>query len=425
MTWRILEGDCRDRLRELPADSVHCVVTSPPYWALRDYGVERQIGLEDSVEAWVAEMVAVFEEVRRVLRPDGTLWLNLGDSYAGGAGGDPYSGFNSRWKGQEQQGKQQEVAGAYPCRSRKTAGLAPKSLLGQPWRVAFALQSAGWILRSEIIWSKPNPMPESASDRPTKSHETVFLLSKSPRYFYDAEAVRERATGGAHPRRRDGAPSPKQAANGFHREAGFGMSANQPVGSRNARSVWTINPQPFREAHFATFPEALPRRCILAGTSAHGCCSSCGAAWTRVVEKGAADVEQQRACGGDAAGGYDGEATKDYGAARAQDPSAVKARILAGMRERRTVGWEPSCDCTADVVPCTVLDPFAGAGTTLLAAERLGRDSIGVELNPEYAEIARRRIEEADPTASIEVAPGRVQRSLFAESEASAQEASA
>lgn len=416
MAWSILEGDCRERLRDLPDDSVHCVVTSPPYWALRDYGVEQQIGLEDSVDAWVAEMVAVFDEVRRVLRPDGTLWLNLGDSYAGNGGGDPYSGFNSRCSRAEGRGKQDAVRGAYPCTSRRTAGLDSKALLGQPWRVAFALQAAGWILRSEIIWHKPTPMPESVTDRPTKAHETIFLFSKSPRYFYDAEAIREKTTGNAGMRRADGAPSPKQAANGAgYNTPGRGMSGNVPLSTRNARSVWTIKAQPFPEAHFATFPEALPRRCILAGTSAHGCCSECGAPWTRVVEKGESDAERQRACGGDSAGGYDGTATKDYGAARAQNPSAVKARILAGMRERRTVGWEPSCECASDVVPCTVLDPFAGAGTTLLAAERLGRDSIGLELNPEYARIARDRINAADPMAPVEVLPGRTQRSLFGE----------
>lgn len=414
MAWRILEGDCRDRLRELPADSVHCVVTSPPYWALRDYGVEQQIGLEDSVEAWVAEMVAVFEEVRRVLRPDGTLWLNLGDSYSGNPPGNdqPDHSGSAKHGTRGLQGAARRAQRTAPRRS----SLPAKNLVGQPWRVAFALQAAGWILRSEIIWHKPTPMPESAVDRPTKAHETVFLLSKRPRYFYDAEAVREKTTGGTRIRRADGSPSPKQEANGAgYNTPGRGMAGNIQLTTRNARSVWTIKAQPFPEAHFATFPEALPRRCILAGTSAHGCCSACGAPWARVVEKGAADAEQQRACGGDAAGGYEGEATKDYGAARAQDPSAVKARILAGMRERRTVGWEPSCDCAADVVPCTVLDPFAGAGTTLLAAERLGRDSIGVELNPEYAEIARRRIEAADPMAAVEVLPGKVQRSLFAE----------
>lgn len=267
--------------------------------------------------------------------------------------------------------------------------------------------------------SKPNPMPESVTDRPTRSHEYVFLLTKAARYYYDAEAIREATTGNAHSRRKDNGTTAKQdatARSGAHNEAGKGMAGNIPLANRNARTVWTINPQPTPEAHFATFPEALAERCILAGTSAHGACSKCGAPWERIVEKGAADIEHQRACGGDTDGGYDGTATKKYGAARAQDPSAVKARILAGMRERVTTGWKPTCECEGAglwVRPCVVLDPFAGSGTTLLVAERLGRDSLGIELNPEYVAIAERRIRAHDPTATIELAPGVKQASLF------------
>lgn len=408
MTWRLIRADVMDGLGQIRDRSVQCVVTSPPYWGLRDYGAEGQIGLEPTIEEHVEVLVCVFREVRRVLRDDGVLWLNYGDAYAGNApGNDDRNGSMDRRPRD---------------RARKSKrGLAAKNLLGLPWRVAFALQADGWILRSDVIWHKPNPMPESATDRPTRAHEYVFLLSKSPRYFYDADAVREPTTGNANPRRRDGRATPKQAANGSHREAGFGMSANQPIGSRNLRSVWSINPQPFAEAHFATFPEKLAEMCILAGTSARGCCPKCGAPWRRVTEKGAPDRERQRACGADASGGYDGQATKDYAAAGAEDPSAVKARILAGMRETRTVGWQPTCECrygkglVEAAIPCTVLDPFAGSGTTLLVAERLSRDSIGIELNDEYANMAERRIRAKDPTEDRDLGGGKVQRSLFSD----------
>jgi len=224
----IHHGDVRDVLPTLDAKSVQCVITSPPYWGLRDYGVKGQIGLEPTPDDYVQTMVKVFREVTRVLRDDGTLWLNMGDSYAsspaGNFGGDmPAPADGGRYRANK------------PKMDYGASGLKPKDLVGIPWRVAFALQADGWYLRSDIIWHKPNPMPESVTDRPTKSHEYLFLLTKSPRYYYDTDAVRE--------------PSVEQAA------------------GRNLRSVWTINPQPFSEAHFATFPTALVEPCIKAGST--------------------------------------------------------------------------------------------------------------------------------------------------------------
>ena len=239
--WRILQGDVRARLAEIETGSVRCCVTSPPYWGLRDYGVEGQLGLESTPEAFVAAMVGVFAEVRRVLADDGTLWLNLGDSYAG----SPVGTFNGGgFKDASAKAGTRDLSGianGSKLDKSKLDGIKQKDLVGIPWMVAFALRADGWYLRSDIIWSKPNPMPESVTDRPTKAHEYIFLLSKSRSYYYDAEAIAARAEGGAH-----GSP--------------FGMT-------RNKRTVWTVTTKPYADAHFATFPEDLIEPCILAGSA--------------------------------------------------------------------------------------------------------------------------------------------------------------
>ncbi len=332
-------GDVSDVLPTLEAGSVRCCVTSPPYWGLRDYGtatweggdeacdhtagsdyatkndtntgairggpfrsicgkcgatrIDAQLGLEETPELYVENMVRVFREVRRVLADDGTLWLNLGDSYNGVGRGEKANGL--------------QVA-ARETKQRTVRGLKPKDLVGIPWRVAFALQADSWWLRSDIIWSKPNPMPESVTDRPTKAHEYIFLLSKSARYYYDHKAIAE-PTSYAVPisRRNSGDYSIGSGRNdgGEHRSGGF---VTGPI--RNRRTVWTITTKPFPEAHFAVFPETLPSLCIQAGSA----------------------------------------------------------------------------------IGDTILDPFAGAGTTGVVAQKLGREFVGIELNPEYAEMARRRI---------------------------------
>lgn len=336
MSVRILTGDCRDVLRTLPDESVHCVVTSPPYFGLRDYGVDGQIGLEPTPDTFVAEVVGVFRDVRRVLRADGTLWLNLGDSYAGGrhGGGGSYQTERNWRAGNPEKNKGTSNRDGLG----RVSGLKPKDLIGIPWRVAFALQADGWWLRQDIIWSKPNPMPESVADRCTKAHEYLFLLTKSERYAFDAGAIAEDSTG-----RLPGNVTHKHAdavvdrvAGGDHRErtklglksvgvrkrgvppyhAQYESSDQSGLdevgrgGIRNKRSVWTVATAPFSEAHFATFPPALIKPCILAGCLVGG----------------------------------------------------------------------------------TVLDPFGGAGTTGLVADRLGRDAILIELNPDYVAMAERRI---------------------------------
>lgn len=253
----LLVGDCLDGLRSLPDGCVQTCVTSPPYLGLRDYGMPGQIGQEGSPRAFADALVAVFAEVRRVLRDDGTLWLNLGDSYnsggSGGLGGSTISG------GQGNQARSNRSG-----HRRVLVDLKPKDLMGIPWRVAFALQDAGWWLRSDCIWSKPNPMPESVTDRPTRAHEYVFLLTKSERYFYDADAIREPTQSIERPNH-DGVRGilPKSQIPG--QSAQNGRAGNHPMG-RNARTVWTITPEPFDGAHFATMPPELARRCILAGS---------------------------------------------------------------------------------------------------------------------------------------------------------------
>jgi DNA modification methylase len=261
---RLYQGDVLEVLREMDAESVQTCVTSPPYWGLRDYGDPGQLGLEPTPGEYVARMVEVFREVRRVLRDDGTLWLNLGDSYAN-------TGFRGSLEtnGGFTGAAQRRSDNYRPSPPKEIPdGLKPKDLVGIPWRVAFALQEDGWYLRADVIWSKPNPMPESVTDRPTKAHEYVFLLTKSPRYFYDYEAIREplKSTSEQYLR----------AGKSVRENHEYGAIAGRPLGptsfatvpdGRNARSVWEITTKPYAGAHFATFPPELPSRCIRAGSA--------------------------------------------------------------------------------------------------------------------------------------------------------------
>lgn len=311
-TFRVIEGDSRRALRELADESVQCVVTSPPYWGLRNYGHRDQIGLQRSPFLYVADLLTVFEEVWRILKPDGVLWLNLGDCYAEAGSGSP--GSSSGLHGSRH--AHQQVRDAIRATGRKwrpaPEGLKPKDLVGIPWMTAFALRDAGWYLRQENIWHKPNGMPESVNDRPTRAHEQLFLLSKSERYHYDKEAIAEPV-------------APETAARyayGFqdryanvtdargYRGRFHGSEKPPPPSTRNKRTVWSINTQALTEAHFAPFPEELVLPCILAGSR----------------------------------------------------PGDV------------------------------VLDPFCGSGTTGVVATKHGRSFVGVEVNPEYVELSRRRI---------------------------------
>jgi DNA modification methylase len=448
--WDVVVGDVREVLRGFPSDSVHCIVTSPPYHALRDYeGHPGQIGLEPTFDEWVATMVAVFREARRVLRPDGTLWLNVGKSYAGnrsfqGKTESTDGVFDRRAKrlGSLSEGAP-EGDDAFARRDVNQGGLGHRrdpafkdaDLVMQGHLLAEALRRDGWWLRSDCIWHK-NSMPESISSRPANTHENVFLLAKSRDYFFDMEPVRSAA------------PIPKRE----RKDSGKAFQESQPAGDRsrltpvgricgtnasgaNLRTVWadvdddvsaedflqdiweefldivgerissmtdvlTISNEPFPGSHFAVFSTKLVERCIKAGTSERGCCPTCQAPWRRIVEKGEPDREHQFACGSDADGAYLGESTKGHDAAGVQDASEVKARILAGMR-KRTSRWVPSCDHVGpdgqplEPIPCLVMDPFLGSGRTLKTAVALGRDGVGIELVEKYEAMARANI--ADP----------------------------
>lgn len=385
--YEVIVGDCIAGMQTLEAKSVHTCVTSPPYFGLRDYQMNGQIGLEDTPEAYVARLVDVFREVRRVLRDDGTTWLNLGDSYAANRSYQVPS-----TKGGPKHGPGQSAGGAG---STVPDGLKPKDLIGIPWRVAFALQADGWYLRQDIIWHKPNPMPESVRDRCTKAHEYVFLLSKGPKYYFDHEAVQEPAEN-AGKRVSLGAKSfsKGQAAGAGVEASGNGLQDFYDVPpTRNRRSVWTVTTKPYKGAHFATFPPELIEPCILAGAPER-CCATCGAPHARIVEKGAPDLAHQRACGGDVNGGYRGTSQKAYADAKSQDASATKARILAGMVERETVSWAPTCGCEAGApVGGVVLDPFGGSGTTAGVALKHGRNAILCELNHNYDMLIDARVD--------------------------------
>lgn len=262
MRHKIILGDCIDGMRTLANESVHCVVTSPPYYGLRDYGVDGQIGLEESPEEYVVKMVEVFREVRRILRNDGTLWLNLGDSYNGASVNR--SGSNGYDDGRTNRDKRFSAGGI--------DGLKPKDLIGIPWRVAFALQSDGWWLRQDIIWHKPNPMPESVTDRCTKSHEYIFLLSKSEQYYYDSDAIREESKSESWNSAKSFKTHGKHGKNEQFSQQFNGTKTHQDIEQtgRNKRSVWTVATKPYAEAHFATYPTKLIEPCILAGSPVGG-----------------------------------------------------------------------------------------------------------------------------------------------------------
>jgi DNA modification methylase len=375
----IYEGNNIDVLKTLPDESVDCVVTSPPYWGLRDYDQEDQLGLEETPEEFVDNLVKVFSEVKRVLKSTGTLWLNLGDSYAMSS----MRGKNSEFKGIIDQSKQ----GIVGVNKKIPQGLKAKDLVGIPFRVAFALQADGWYLRQDIIWNKPNPMPESVQDRCTKAHEYIFLLSKSSKYFYDIDAIREPFNEGGLKRINQVNLKNQKGStrgNGGMRKNGNMKAVGNIEKGKNKRSVWTITTKPYKEAHFATFPIELPTYCIKAGCP-EKVCKKCGKHYIDVYEEKLGELSEV----------YNGKAIKDYSKAKAQNPSDTKRRILESMRKRKTlIGSKPQCNCNVGYQGGIVLDPFMGSGTTGLAAQEQGRNYVGIDLNPKYIEIAERRLQQ-------------------------------
>lgn len=358
--YLLLEGNCKEALKSFDENSIHCCVTSPPYFGLRDYEASGQIGLNSTVEEYVQDLVEAFREVKRVLRNDGTLWLNLGDSYSSSTAASQKT--KDYYLGSNQISEEQKSCITKSGRINKTkaSGLKEKDLLGIPWRVAFALQKDGWWLRQDIIWSKPNPMPESVLDRCTKSHEYIFLLSKKAKYYFDNESIKEPAI---H------ANSKKISV----KKGGF-VSKGEPLGRqlpfvsikemKNKRSVWSVNSQPFKGAHFATFPENLILPCIRAGTSEYGCCSKCGSPWRRIKNNKSKSENL--------------------------DPY-----LLSNQKSENAQSWQSTCKCQgSQVIPCTILDPFSGAATTGVVALKNKRKFIGIDINPKYIEISEQRIKQ-------------------------------
>lgn len=441
LKFEICVGNAREVLRGLADESIHCIVTSPPYWSLRDYqtapsiwggkndcrhewietkhnpqphgdtgangglggGHKSQVatrvgvissgycrrchawrgslGLEPELDQYVDNLVEVFREARRVLRKDGTMWLNLGDSYAGSwgrngdAGGGQWSRSAPQFDRPAYAGKEDwrpstslkqspasrwrpgagRADGKVDMRGQRNrngcgavAGLKPKDLCGIPWRAAMALQEDGWWLRSCVVWVKPNSLPESVRDRPVSSHEFVFMFARSKRYFYN-----------------------------------YSASRNESATMQNLRNVWTIPTEPFPLAHFAVFPRELARRCVSLGTTDHGVCSACGCPREQTFVKGKLPSAGHRGSRFDR-----GKTAQRDGGDRTQ-PGRRFASVEGGVRI--------TCACRADIIAPVVLDPFAGSGTVGVVCKTIGRSFIGIELNPEYAEMARKRIAGAHP----------------------------
>jgi DNA modification methylase len=420
MGIKILKGDCLETLKSLDEQSINTCVTSPPYWGLRDYGTgewvggdpdcphmrttkiskdtatghkamyeqgnvvgdaiykskcpkcgsvrkDKQLGLEETPEEFVENLVRVFKEVKRVLRDDGTVWLNLGDSYYNYRPGKGQA-LSKQSVGNTDQDLPQDCA----RRGNKIAGLKEKDLVGIPWRVAFALQADGWYLRQDIIWHKPNPMPESVRDRCTKSHEYIFLLSKNPKYYYDNEAIKEDAKSAG--KKSDGFKG-RQGGAEYHATGGGIGSEEKIYNKKNKRSVWTITTKPYKEAHFATFPTELIEPCVLAGCPEE-ICVDCGKPYKRVMQKPKQlEIERNKRSG--------------------LDDRKVGGVLDKYNRENPPIdlGLQKQCDCeTNETKAGTVLDPFGGSGTTGVVASKHNRNAVLCELNEGYIDIAEKRL---------------------------------
>lgn len=383
-------GDCRDIMTRWASEGVkvQTCITSPPYYGLRDYGHDGQIGLEETPEEYIEAMVEVFRCVRNILADDGTVWLNIGDSYY-----NYRPGKGQALVKQSVSNTKQDLPDTCARRGNKLDGLKEKDLIGIPWMLALALRADGWYLRQDIIWHKPNPMPESVADRCTKAHEYIFLLSKNPHYYYDNEAIKEPSlTNDKNVRDRD----TTRLNNTPGRTRMGGLKTND-YEMKNKRSVWTVTTKPYKGAHFATFPPDLIEPCVLAGTSEKGHCPECGAHWVREVEKVAGtSIECPKTQASHEARGGVGKSTGTVG-------KSGGSRIDGYTK---TIGWKPSCECGHEPVPDIVLDPFMGSGTTAGVALKNDRQYMGCELNPEYKNIQVERIKSVSEMSFKEIDEG-------------------
>jgi DNA modification methylase len=430
MGIKILKGDCLETLKSLDEQSINTCVTSPPYWGLRDYGTgewvggdpdcphmrttkiskdtatghkamyeqgnvvgdaiykskcpkcgsvrkDKQLGLEETPEEFVENLVRVFKEVKRVLRDDGTVWLNLGDSYY-----NYRPGKGQALSKQSVSNTDQDLPQDCARRGNKIAGLKEKDLVGIPWRVAFALQADGWYLRQDIIWHKPNPMPESVRDRCTKSHEYIFLLSKNPKYYYDNEAIKEDSIYHGKDKRSDKGNIRYEGKRTNNKDTKAQQSFVTINEKKNKRSVWTITTKPYKAAHFATFPTELIEPCVLAGCP-EKVCVQCSEPYKRMTSRNSDPLE------------VDDSTLDRYGNGKAGVHRKVGGQYQKWLNENPliTVGWEKQCDCqTNETKGGTVLDPFGGSGTTGLVASKHNRNAVLCELNEGYIDIAEKRL---------------------------------
>lgn len=368
MPYQLITSDSLTALKQLPSESIQCCITSPPYYMQRDYHVAGQIGLEEKLDDYLDKIINVMMEVHRVLRKDGTLWLNLGDTYATGSPNNP-----TTTKQQSNKGSLRDNIARRPYLNNPQ--LKAKDLCGVPWRVAFALQERGWYLRSDIIYARKNGIPESVKDRPTRSHEYVFLLSKSKKYFYDCDAIREPYTT-THPRRRS-TNFKKGSEVGNH---GIGNEILYPNPSgKNKRDVWILPVSPLKNSlHFASFNWKLVEPCVKAGTSSYGCCDKCKSPYIRIVER--EQFESER--GGE-------PYRKERGVGTTAD-----RRILNENAEIKMLGWKQNCKCeNSSAVPCVILDPFSGIATVGVEALKYNQNYIGIDLNPDYNNYAKDRLD--------------------------------
>lgn len=358
-------ADVIEALEAMPADSVHCVFFSPPYWLIRDYGVPGQWGQEATLLEHVQNILRLFEALKRVLHPTGVVWMNYQDVVAQNGRQATQEEIASNIKRMaEHEYQTQAYAHRKWQRAAQTArrsGLRPKNLIGIPGILAKAIQMAGWWWRGEVIWEKSNCNSESVKDRPSRSHEMLYMFTKRPKYFYNIYAVRNKQ---------------RQDEDGW-------------IHGTQLRSVWRIPAKASKSGHPATFPLELPRRGVLLGSSHLGCCPECLFPVVPIYEPGQPDLRAQRACGGNAQGEYNGKGKRDYAATGQQNPSDVKRNRLKSLRPWRLSGERPSCRCLTKMdraIPCTVLDPFSGEGTTGLAALQNGRAYRGIELHPGHAQ---------------------------------------
>jgi DNA modification methylase len=395
----IIQGDALQALRDLPENSFQCSVSSPPYWQLRDYQVDGQIGLEPTAKEFNQSLVSVYSEVRRVLHPTGILWVNIGDSYSGGG--------NKRGKNSPISNKQASSQG---CTGQLSDipmmdGLPRKNLKGMPWRFAFAMQDDGWVLRDAMIWHKPNPMPTSQKDRCTSCYEYIFQFTQSPNYFFDMESIKEpisekTLTANTTP--------VKKTSEGMGQDAGQNMNAwmeknggRYHASMKVPRNIRTWSTRGYKGAHFATYPIELPEFCIRASVPKAGVCAKCFTPYRRVIESTRRPTRPGENTKIKMPDGWDtGEGGHGSFHREGREKGEYRDTAEVGNRdpqrhvtETRTIRWDAGCNCDCGNARPAVLDPFSGVSTTGLACSRLGCDYVGIELNPEYAQMSRDRIQ--------------------------------